>query len=660
MALPVTADQAIFLSSLPVQRRDRRRAFAVVILSLLIFAVLIPFARRPLLEVWAFIPVYESALAITDLITAAMLFGQFNILRARALYVLAAGYLFTAFMTIPHALTFPGLFAPKGLFGAGPQSTAWLYMCWHGVFPVVVITYGLLKGRNGETVRRRGSVRFAILLNIAITAAAVAALATLATAGQGLLPDIMRGNHYSSSMIFVIALIWTLSLVALSVLLLRRPHTVLDLWLMVVMCAWLLDVALSAGLNAGRFDVGFYAGRAYGLLAATTVLLVLLLETGALYAKLATLLAAEQKEHRLEAEERRRIFDTSLDLILVVDRKGTFLRVSPSSTAILGFSPEEMVGRNAIDFLYPDDLNAIRSEMRRARRGHLIRNFATRYFHKNGHIVMLEWSGVWSEPEQRHFFIGRDVTEQKRIARMKDEFIATVNHELRTPVTAIAGPLGLLMGGAGGNLPDAAVRLIGMAQTNCKRLTGLLSDILDFERIKTGKMTFDFQRIDAKLAVERAIEANRPFAKKFNVRVKSDLPTAECAVYADPDRLTQVMANLLSNAVKFSPPGGEVLVSIEKRDRSWRIAVRDHGPGIPDDYKTRIFDKFAQVDASDARLKGGTGLGLSIVKEIMNRLGGEVGCYDAPSGGTIFHIDVPRYDIAAMADRKLNPSSEAA
>jgi len=231
---------------------------------------------------------------------------------------------------------------------------------------------------------------------------------------------------------------------------------------------------------------------------------------------------------------------------------------------------------------------------------------------------------------------------------------------MRTPVTAIAGPLGLLMGGAGGDLPDAAVRLIGMAQANCKRLTGLLSDILDFERIKTGKMAFDFQCIDAKLPVERAIDANRPFAKKFNVRVQSDWPTVECAVYADPDRLMQVMANLLSNAVKFSPPGGEVLVSIEKRDRFWRIAVRDHGPGIPDDYKTRIFDKFAQVDASDARLKGGTGLGLSIVKEIMNRLGGEVGCDDAPSGGTIFHIDVPRYDIATMADRKLNPSSEAA
>lgn len=661
MAGYATTEQAVFLSSAPADKADRRFALSIMILSVLIFVALAPFARQLLPQVWAFIPIYESALAINDLITAVILFGQFKILRSRALLVLAAGYLFTALIMVPHALTFPGLFSPTGLLGAGPQSTAWLYMFWHGAFPVAVIAYALLKEENGATVRPRWSARPALILAVVAVIAAVAALTLLATAGQALLPNIMRGNNTAPAIIVVVSIICMLGLVAVLLIWLRRPHTVLDLWLMVVMCAWEFDVALSAGLlNAARFDLGFYAGRAYGLMAATTVLLILLLETGALYAQLVKLFTAEQQERRQEAEERRRIFETSLDLILVVDRKGTFLRVSPSSMAILGYTPNELVGRNAVDFLCPDDLDAIRTEMRRARLGHLIRDFATRYFHKDGRIVMLAWSGVWSEPEQRHFFIGRDVTEQKRLERMKDEFIATVSHELRTPITSIAGPLGLLMGGAVGDLPDSAKRLITIAQANSKRLAALINDILDIEKIESGKMTFNFQRVDMKPLVEQVIEANRPIAEKFNVRVRLDIKPAEFAVRTDTDRLTQVIWNLLSNAVKFSPPGEEVVVSIETRDDHYRITVRDHGPGIPEEIKPHMFEKFARGDATDVRQKGGTGLGLSIVKETMIRLDGEVGCNAAPSGGTIFHVDVPRWDAKSMAERALEPFDKVA
>jgi PAS domain S-box-containing protein len=464
----------------------------------------------------------------------------------------------------------------------------------------------------------------------------------LATAGHDLLPAIMRGHNYTPAMIVVVSLVWTLSLVAGLILFLRRPHTVLDLWLIVVMCAWLFDIALSAVLNAGRFDVGFYAGRIYGLVAATVVLIILLLETGSHYAQLARLLAAEQIQHRRDAEERRRIFETSLDLILVVDRQRNFLRVSPSARTILGYEPVDMVGRNAVDFLYPDDLDPIRAEMRRARRGHTIRNFLTRYIHKDGHIVMLEWTGVWSEPEQRHFFIGRDVTEQKRIERIKDEFIATVNHELRTPATAIAASLTLLTNDVAGKLPEQVSRLISMAQSNCRKLAALLNDILDFETIASGKMTFNFGQVDLISLLDRAIAAMRPFARTLGVTLRFDaLPTA-CTVETDSERLTQVMGNILSNAIKFSPTGGDVIISVAEQEDFYRIAVRDHGPGIPDEYKARIFERFIQVDASDARKRGGAGLGLAIVKELVVRLGGRVGCHDAPSGGSIFHVDLPR------------------
>jgi PAS domain S-box-containing protein len=638
------ADQPLFLSTAPAARKDRQLALVVVAASLLIFLGLAPFARYQLPRVLAFVPIYESAIAISDLMTAAILLIQFNILRSRALLALACGYLFTALMAISHALTFPGLFSPSGLLGAGPQTTAWLYVFWHGGFPLAVIAYALVKGPEDGTKPAVEVGPRALLTSIGAILAAVVGLTLLATAGKALLPDILTGGANGVGLIAAVAAVLTLTLVALLMLWLRRPHAVLDLWLMVVMCAWLFDVTLSALLNAQRFDLGFYAGRAYGLLASSFVLLVLLLETGALYAQLAKLFETEQQERRREAEERRRIFETSLDLIVVVDSKGTLLRVSPSATAILGYAPAAMVGRSAADFVHPDDLDGIRDQMRRARRGQLIRNFATRYFHSDGRTVTLEWSGVWSEPEGRHFFIGRDVTEQQRIARMKDEFIATESHELRTPVTTIAGPLGLLAGGAAGELSAPVKRLVAMAHGNSTRLTRLVNDILDMEKIESGKMRFDFQRIEVKRLVEEAIEANRGLAEKFGVPVRLETEVAGSTVRTDGDRLVQVLANLLSNAVKFSCPGQEALVSIEPRGDHVRIAVRDHGPGVPSEFKTLIFEKFAQVDATDARQKGGTGLGLSIVRETMARLGGSVGHFAAASGGSIFYVDVPRWD----------------
>jgi len=560
---------------------------------------------------------------------------------------LAAGYLFTALMAGVHTLSFPGLFAPTGLLGAGPQTTAWLYVFWHAGFPLAVISYALLKVRRdgGEPPAELGFSALPVTVGVVI--ASVAGLTLITTAGQGLLPNVLTGGRNGIGLIVTVGADLTLTLAALVTLWRRRPHTVLDLWLMVVMCAWLFDVALSAWLNGARFDLGFYAGRAYGLLAGSFVLLVLLQETGALYTQLAQLFEAEHQDRKREAEERRRIFETSLDLILVVDRKGVILRVSPSAVQTLGYAPGEMIGRSARDFIHPADLDSIRNEMRRARFGHLIRNFATRYMHKDGHVVMLEWSGVWSEPEQRHFFIGRDVTEQKRVERMKDEFIATVSHELRTPVTSIAGPLALLTSGAAGDLPDAAKRLVSMAHGNSRRLARLIEDVLDIEKIEGGKITLDFQRVEVKGVVEQAIEANRALANQFGVPVQMNGDAEDACVRTDREQLKQVLVHLFSNAVKFSPRGQPAVISIEPRDDYVRIALRDRGPGIPAEFKTLIFEKFAQVNATDARQRGGTGLGLSIVKQTMIKLGGNVGHFAPASGGTVFYLDLPRWQDEA-------------
>ena len=418
------SNQSVILSLEPAEQKHRRLAAAVVLFSLLIFIAAIPFAHVPLSPVWPFMPVYQSALVVNDLITAIILFSQFNILRMQGLLVLACGYLFTAVIAAVHLLTFPGLFSETGLLAAGPQTTAWLYMAWHAAFPLTVSAYALLGQRNSEPHQRSQPSSFYAILTGIVAVLALAYMVTLiATVGHELLPGIMQNNRYTPAMTFVVATVWMLSGVSLVLLWRQRRPTTLDVWLMVVMCSWIFDVGLSAVFNGGRFDLGFYVGRMYGLSSSIFVLTVLLLEMGEMYKRLAKSLEAEQEEHRHETEERRRVFETSVDLILVTDRHGNFIRVSPSCTTILGYQPDEMIGHSAVEFIHRDDLEATRSEMRSARRGRETRNFETRYIGKSDQVVTLAWTGVWSEPEQKHFFIGRDMTEPKK-AEAKLRYLA--------------------------------------------------------------------------------------------------------------------------------------------------------------------------------------------------------------------------------------------
>jgi PAS domain S-box-containing protein len=291
--------QQPFLSMLPAGSREQRLALAVVVPSCLIFAAAAPFAQQPLPPVPAFLPVYQSALVICDLITAVLMFGQFRILRSRALLVLAGAYLFSALMAVAHALSFPGLFAPGGLLGAGPQSTAWIYFLWHGVFPLLVIAYSVLAGKEHGAAVVPGHAAPAIFGAVAAAFAAACGLTLVATAGHDLLPPIMQGNRDAATKVYVATASWMLTLIAIPVLWRRRPLTVLNLWLMVVMCVWVFDIALASVLNAGRYDVGWYAGRIYGLLAGSFVLVMLLFETSRLYADLAK--AREIESRRAQA-----------------------------------------------------------------------------------------------------------------------------------------------------------------------------------------------------------------------------------------------------------------------------------------------------------------------------------------------------------------------
>lgn len=241
--------------------------------------------------------------------------------------------------------------------------------------------------------------------------------------------------------------------------------------------------------------------------------------------------------------------------------------------------------------------------------------------------------------------VARDISEIKRIDRMKTEFISTVSHELRTPLTAISGALGIVAHGLGGKLPEDAARMIHIAHNNAQRLIRLVNDLLDMEKLVAGKMDFDLQPQKLLPLIQQSMESNAAFAAQYGVTYQLAAHVSAAAMNAevvvDAERLLQVMANYLSNAAKFSPQNDQVIVDINVQPRSLRVKVVDHGPGVPEEFRAQLFQKFSQADASDTRQKGGTGLGLAISKEIIERMGGGAGVESIPGQGASFYFDLP-------------------
>jgi PAS domain S-box-containing protein len=354
----------------------------------------------------------------------------------------------------------------------------------------------------------------------------------------------------------------------------------------------------------------------------------------------------------LGEDELRLVLEASPSGMIISDAAGTIVLVNAETEQLFGYQRCELIGQ-PIDLLVPARLRGKHPRQREAFIAHPSQRpvagrdlWAVR---KDGTEIPVEvgLSPIHTRDRMLVLSVVIDITERNRNDKLKDEFVATVSHELRTPLTSIAGSLGLLTASAAGKLPDNVARLLTIAHNNSQRLVRLINDILDIERMESGKVLFKFQSVEIRSLVKHAIEANRGFAEGYRVGVGLAEDATNGDVCVDADRLVQVMTNLLSNAIKFTPADEEVTVTIESRDAAARICVRDRGPGIPDDFKPRVFDKFAQADASDARQKGGTGLGLSIVKQIITRLGGEVGFFDADGGGTVFYVELPWFRRAS-------------
>lgn len=349
----------------------------------------------------------------------------------------------------------------------------------------------------------------------------------------------------------------------------------------------------------------------------------------------------------------REITDTVPALIAYVDKAQCFRFHNRAYEEGFGLSHAQIDGKTLLEVMGDEFYQVVRARVDEVLSGYPVvyertqktargdhRDYVVNYFPRYG-------DGKEEGEVIGFYSLATDVTELKRIDRMKSEFVSTVSHELRTPLTSIRGSLGLISGGVAGELPTAVKTLVDIARNNCERLIRLINDILDIEKIESGKMRLDLQVVDLRPLLAQVLAANEGFGAAQNVSLRLDFPAGGLRVQVDSDRLAQVVTNLLSNAVKFSPPGGVVEVLVKRAGLGVRVEVRDHGPGVPEEFRTRIFQKFSQADSSDTRQKGGTGLGLNISRAIVERLGGSVG-FDSKAGmGSTFFFELPEWKEAA-------------
>jgi PAS domain S-box-containing protein len=360
----------------------------------------------------------------------------------------------------------------------------------------------------------------------------------------------------------------------------------------------------------------------------------------------------EQVNLRLSESEmqNRAVVNNASDAIIRIDQSGEITAFNPAAERMFGHSAKHIVGKN-VTMLMP-------AAQRAPHVGGLAKYVAggppkvigvgveVEGLKSDGSLIPIELGISEMRIGEKLEFVGiaRDISERRRNERMKNDFISTVSHELRTPLTSIQGALGLVVGGVVGNVPPTVKEMADIALENCKRLVRLVNDILDIEKLEAGEAGIRNEVLNLHDVVTQSIKQNSGLAVRAGVSITlTDPGDINATVFADADRLTQVLTNLLSNAVKFSPKDGIVTVALRVNGDKVRVEVQDQGPGIGKEFQSQVFEAFTQEDQSDTRQRGGTGLGLNISKKIIERLGGTLGFQTQVGVGTLFYFELDQH-----------------
>ncbi|MDP3878566.1 MAG: PAS domain S-box protein [Methylobacter sp.] len=355
------------------------------------------------------------------------------------------------------------------------------------------------------------------------------------------------------------------------------------------------------------------------------------------------------------------ILNNVIDGIITIDNRGIVQSFNRAGEAIFGYKADEVIGKN-VNILMPEPYHSEHDSYLHNYHATGIQRIIgsgreVEGLRKDGTVFPMDLAVSRSIHNGQPLFIGlvRDITERKRVDQMKVEFVSTVSHELRTPLTSISGALGLVIGGALGELPASVKQMLDIAYKNSKRLALLINDLLDMEKLLAGKMHLDLQTQALMPLVEETLESVHAYGEQYQVVFNLVERADDVQVRVDGGRLQQVLTNFLSNAAKFSPAGAEVKIAVRRHKNVLQLEVIDQGPGIPAEFHGRIFQKFSQADASDTRQKGGTGLGLAISKELIERMNGLIG-FDSEEGqGARFYLQLPVVQAQDIVPTSVDP-----
>lgn len=367
------------------------------------------------------------------------------------------------------------------------------------------------------------------------------------------------------------------------------------------------------------------------------------------------LVAVQASEQRIGA-----IVEAAQDAFIGVDMRGLVTDWNSAAERMFGWKRSEVLGWPMSELIVPERfrpstykaIDMVRTT------GHsplLERRVERIVINRQGVEFPIEMTAGLATGLDGSFFAVflHDISERRKVDRLKSEFVATVSHELRTPLTSIRASLSMLADGIAGTLPPDVAGLVEIAHQSCERLVRLVNDVLDIQKIEAGSMQFERRPQPLLPVAEHAIDAMQAYAAQMGVRLALDCEDGARALSAaiDHDRLVQVLTNLLSNAIKFSHRGATVTLALCRHEGAARLSVRDQGPGIPEAFQPRVFQRFAQADGADTRQKGGTGLGLSITRSLVEEHGGQISFETRQGAGTVFRVDLP------LAEQETPPAS---